>query len=112
MATFEYSQAVNQYYGRQDLGSTILAGLQAAGKNLNKLTYDDLALVDQFHIRGKEATLKLASLAELRNDLHVIGCGWGLRRGSSYPSSRIRLSRNGPRFDGGMLPGWRNAYRS
>lgn len=78
MATFDYAQDVNQHYGCQDLGSAILAGLQAAGKDLNQLSHDDLAPVDQFHIRGKDATLKLAAQVGLRNDLHVLDVGGGL----------------------------------
>lgn len=78
MATFEYAQAVNQHYGRQDLSSAILTGLQAAGKDLNKLTYQDLAGVDQFHIGGIEATLKFAARVGLRNDSVVLDIGDGL----------------------------------
>jgi ubiquinone/menaquinone biosynthesis C-methylase UbiE len=40
---------------------------------------DDLAPVDEFHIRGREATLELANLIALSSDDHVldVGCGIG-----------------------------------
>jgi hypothetical protein len=54
---------INRHYGREDLGTTILTALQAAGKNPQQLTPDDLAPIDQFHTAGKQATLELMHLA-------------------------------------------------
>ncbi len=69
---------INQHYGRGDLGTTILAALQAAGKNPQRLTPDDLAPVDQFHTAGKQATLELMHLAELQAGMEVLDVGGGL----------------------------------
>jgi MPBQ/MSBQ methyltransferase len=49
MTMQEDDYEINHHYGRGDLGTTILAALQAAGKNPQRLTPDDLAPVDQFH---------------------------------------------------------------
>ena len=78
MSTERYAEAVNLHYGRHGLGDAILAGLQAAGKDLRKIAPDDLAPVDQFHTRGKEATLELARLAGLDSRMHVLDVGGGL----------------------------------
>jgi ubiquinone/menaquinone biosynthesis C-methylase UbiE len=78
MADGEYARALNQHYGRGDLGAAIVAALGAAGKDPNTLTPDDLAPVDQFHIRGQEATLELVRLAELEPGAHVLDVGGGL----------------------------------
>ena len=43
MTMQEDDYEINQHYGRGDLGTTILAALQAAGKNPQRLTPDDLA---------------------------------------------------------------------
>ena len=45
--------AINAHYGRQGLGQAILDALAAAGKNVDALTVDDLAPIDEFHMRGK-----------------------------------------------------------
>ncbi len=50
------------------LGNRILAALKAAGKDLEALTVDDLAPVDEFHIRGRAATEKLLQLVQVRPD--------------------------------------------
>jgi len=78
MSGDRYVEALNLHYGRHGLGDAILAGLQAAGKDLGRLAPDDLAPVDQFHTRGKEATLELARLAELQSRMHALDVGGGL----------------------------------
>jgi SAM-dependent methyltransferase len=72
------NQAINQHYGRGDLGAAILAALEAAGKDLERLSPDDLALVDQFHLGGKQATLELVHLAGLQAGMEVLDVGGGL----------------------------------
>jgi SAM-dependent methyltransferase len=70
---------VAEHYAREDLGETILAALRAAGKDVDALTPDDLAPLDQFHVRGLEATEQLAELAALdaRTRVLDVGCGIG-----------------------------------
>ena len=72
------NQAINQHYGRGDLGAAILAALEAAGKDLERLSPDDLAPVDQFHLGGKQATLELVRLAGLQAGMEVLDVGGGL----------------------------------
>lgn len=73
------TQTINHHYGNAKLLQLIDAGLTAAGKNLAALSVDDLAPVDEFHSRGREATVELAALADLgANDrLLDVGCGLG-----------------------------------
>lgn len=73
-----YAERVDAYWGRDDLGSNILHALADAGKNLDALTIDDLAPIDQFHRGGKDTTLRLARMAELRPGLRVLDVGGGL----------------------------------
>jgi ubiquinone/menaquinone biosynthesis C-methylase UbiE len=70
--------AVNEYWGRENLGQTILDALAKAGKNLDALTVDDLALTDHFHSGGKPATVRLARLARLSPGVRVLDVGGGL----------------------------------
>ncbi len=54
------SHAIAGHYGRADLGAVILAALAATGKDVDRLTPDDLEPVDQLHSRGRTATIDLA----------------------------------------------------
>ncbi len=70
---------VTRQYEIHDLWQKIEAGLKAAGKDLNSLTLDDLAPIDEFHTRGRAATRELADMANLKpSDLVLdVGCGLG-----------------------------------
>jgi SAM-dependent methyltransferase len=73
------NEAVQTHYARSDLGDAILAALERAGKDVNRLTPEDLAPIDEFHIRGRAATLELARAAGLDATKRVldVGCGVG-----------------------------------
>ncbi|MCB0344178.1 MAG: methyltransferase domain-containing protein [Bdellovibrionales bacterium] len=70
---------VNRHYGRGGLVDNIQRALALAGKKLAVLTVDDLAPVDEFHSRGRAATVELAEFANLseRDRVIDIGCGLG-----------------------------------
>jgi ubiquinone/menaquinone biosynthesis C-methylase UbiE len=70
---------VTAHYSRGDLAETILRALAVAGKDLDRLTPDDLAPVDQFHGRGLAATIELAQLTQVSAADRVldVGCGIG-----------------------------------
>ena len=53
--------------GGRSLGQAILDTIAASGKNLDTLTIDDLAPMDQFHVVGKEVTVRLARLPDAPN---------------------------------------------
>lgn len=60
------------------LAGLIKQDLRNAGKDADRLTTADLAIVDEFHIRGRKATLELAGQMNLEADSHVIDIGSGL----------------------------------
>ncbi len=70
--------AVQAHYGRSGLGDIILAALEKAGKDLNRLTPEDLAPIDEFHIRGRAATLELARAAKVDATKRVLDVGSGV----------------------------------
>ena len=49
---------VETHYTRQDLGGLILAALKQVGKDIDHLTPDDLAPVDEFHGGQRQASLR------------------------------------------------------
>ena len=72
------NEAIQTHYSRADLGERILAALEEAGKDLSHLTPEDLAPLDEFHIRGRTATLELARVAELDETKRVLDVGSGV----------------------------------
>jgi SAM-dependent methyltransferase len=75
----ETVDVVRKHYGREGLIDGILRALEGAGKDLDALTREDLFTIDEFHIRGRDATRELAHLAGLRERMDVldVGCGIG-----------------------------------
>ena len=73
------TEAIIAHYAPRALVKGVLEALQAAGKDLDALTPDDLAPLDEFHSRGRKATQELAERAALRTGERVldIGCGIG-----------------------------------
>lgn len=69
---------VRRHYARADLGNAILAALAADGKDLDRLRPEDLAPIDEFHIRGRQATLELAEAIGLDAGARVLDVGSGL----------------------------------
>jgi ubiquinone/menaquinone biosynthesis C-methylase UbiE len=72
------NEAIQTHYTRADLGDVILTALKKAGKDVDRLTPEDLAPIDQFHIRGRTATLELARVAGLDAAKRVLDVGSGV----------------------------------
>jgi MPBQ/MSBQ methyltransferase len=71
------TRGIEAYWSRPGIGQAILDALAALGKDLNALTVDDLAPLDQFHGGGKPATVRLARLAKLEPGMRVLDVGGG-----------------------------------
>ncbi len=78
---------VADHYTKQDLGEAILTGLKKAGKDPDNLKQEDLAPVDEFHIRGREATVELSKQLGLDASKHVLDVGSGVGGASRYLAS-------------------------
>ncbi len=76
---------VAAHYGRSELKEALLTALSRAGKDIERLTLDDLAPIDEFHVRGLEATLELGRDLGLMTGMRVLDVGSGL----GGPSRRL-----------------------
>jgi len=85
--------SIHSYYSPNDLYNRIIDGLNKLGKDLSKVTLDDLQPVDEFHIRGDTATKELIKLSGFTPDMQIldVGCGIGgsTRRLSHQTGCRV-----------------------
>lgn len=64
--------------GQPALSERIASELVKHGKDLNQLQPQDFAAIDEFHLRGRQATLELAAAMRLKRRDHVLDIGSGL----------------------------------
>jgi ubiquinone/menaquinone biosynthesis C-methylase UbiE len=69
---------ISEHYCSPDLINRITSGLQKMGKSIDTVTIDDLASVDEFHLRGPKATLEIIELLQPQADSRLIDLGSGL----------------------------------
>jgi ubiquinone/menaquinone biosynthesis C-methylase UbiE len=73
------TDTIEAAYNRPHLFESIMQALEKAGISADNITRQDLAGVDEFHVRGQQATMELAQQAGLQAGMQVldIGCGLG-----------------------------------
>lgn len=79
-----HSDSVHDHYAQMDLDRTILEALVAAGKDPDRLKIEDLAPIDEFHIRGRNATVELAGDLTLDKNMRILDVGCGLGGAARY----------------------------
>jgi MPBQ/MSBQ methyltransferase len=87
--------AVENHYRSHDLGGAILAALRGLGKDIDHLTPDDLAPVDEFHGGQRPATIRLAELVAFRGGERVLDVGSGLGGPSRFLAWRYGVKVSG-----------------
>lgn len=70
--------AVEQHYSTNETLNAIRGALETAGKDIADLKPEDLAGVDEFHVRGREASLELAAKLAPTPETHVLDVGSGV----------------------------------
>jgi sarcosine/dimethylglycine N-methyltransferase len=88
MADDATERAVSAHYTRADMTELIAAALRAAGKDLDRLTPDDLIPLDQFHSFGLASTLELARRAAVAAGERVLDVGGGIGGPARFLASR------------------------
>jgi ubiquinone/menaquinone biosynthesis C-methylase UbiE len=72
------NQVARHYTENVGLADAISEKLRSIGKDVTQLTTADLVVVDEFHIRGRKATLELAQKMKLDASSQVLDIGSGL----------------------------------
>jgi len=87
------SNEIKMHYASPGLHERIVQGLKAIGKSPASVDLDDLAPVDEFHLRGPAATRELIEILDVGEDSHVLDVGSGLggpaRRLAKATGSRV-----------------------
>jgi SAM-dependent methyltransferase len=87
-AMSDMPEAVARHYARGGLVDRILIALAEAGKDVEHLTVDDLAPIDQFHSRRLVATKELAELLAPAATDHIVDIGSGIGGPARFLASR------------------------
>lgn len=69
---------VQEQYARGDIWAAIASAIRAAGLDPDRLSLDDLAPLEEFHIGGRRASAELAEMAGLAPGCRVLDVGAGL----------------------------------
>ena len=75
----EIESTVEGHYSTEGLLDRVREAVKASGLDWDALTAADLGPIDHFHIRGRDATLEMLSLAQFKPEMTVldVGCGLG-----------------------------------
>jgi MPBQ/MSBQ methyltransferase len=79
-----FREQVEHHYSQGRILDSILRALRETGKDLSRLKPEDLAPVDEFHIRGREASVELARRASFKPGARVLDLGCGLGGSARY----------------------------
>ncbi len=83
---------IDKHYGSGGIMKRILVGLELANKDVNSITVDDLAPIDEFHTRGRQSTIEVAELADLKASDLVLDVGCGLGGTTRYLAEQYKCS--------------------
>ena len=72
------TQVADHYSSSNDLVEAVRRRLRGDGGDIGQISTADLAAIDEFHVRGRAATLELARQMRLQPSDHVLDIGSGL----------------------------------
>src|SRR5512140_3921831 len=75
---------VERHYGRGDVFNAILEALQQGSRDVRTLQPDDLAPLDELHVRGREGTVELANRINWTPGMDVLDVGSGIGGSSRF----------------------------
>ncbi len=101
------SNEIKMHYASPGLYERIVHGLEAIGKSPASADLEDLAALDEFHLRGLAATREHIELLDVGEDPHVLDVGSGLggpaRRLAKATGCRVRAAKTAAKTVGGKV---------
>lgn len=85
----ELERAIAHHYGVSGLTERILSAVAAAGIDPERVTAEDLAPIDEFHIGGRAATRYAVAKMRLSGSEHVLDIGCGIGGAARYLASTV-----------------------
>lgn len=82
------NSTVSNHYLHGDLLQAIEKAITVLGKNINNITIEDLAPVDEFHIGGRIATEHLLEQLSFTEQHHILDVGCGLGGAARFVSNK------------------------
>lgn len=73
-----HNELINTHYAARGILDRIQVGLETMGTAPRQATLDHLGQVDEFHVRGMEASSELIELLDPAPDMRVLDLGCGL----------------------------------
>ncbi|VUX55716.1 protein of unknown function [uncultured Woeseiaceae bacterium] len=87
------SNEIKMHYAAPGLYERVVQGLKSIGKSPASVDLDDLAALDEFHLRGPAATRELIEILDVDEDSHVLdlesGLGGPARRLAKMTGCRV-----------------------
>lgn len=74
----KFVDEIRKHYEVEGLDERIMSAVASTGRARDAVGIDDLATVDEFHLRGREATDELAARLSLAPDSRVLDVGSGM----------------------------------
>lgn len=78
------NQAIEHHYGHAGILDAVVNALKQQGIDTTRLQPDDLAPMDEFHVRGREGTAELAGRVRWRPGMKLLDVGCGIGGSSRY----------------------------
>ena len=86
---------VEKHYSQGSIIDLILGGIKSMGKTIKNINIDDLALVDEFHIGGLEATKNFINKLAIDPSHHILDIGCGIGGPSRYTAETFKCKVTG-----------------
>jgi ubiquinone/menaquinone biosynthesis C-methylase UbiE len=74
-----HEQNIEAHYEKTGMADAVMDAFRDVLSNEDRLKLEELSPVDEFHIRGREATFEMIHYAQFTSDNHIldVGCGVG-----------------------------------
>jgi ubiquinone/menaquinone biosynthesis C-methylase UbiE len=83
---------ITEHYTRVDVSAAVTTALKAIGKDARPLSLDDLAPIDEFHVRGRAATAELTGALGLSSGMRVLDVGSGVGGPARYVAATYQCT--------------------